>query len=645
MIATIKVSNFQSLQKFPGGLRISRFFCKKIALLVSKELAINYHKTVLSSACVLNELDQINEHLSYEELYNKFFSCVDGIELANMINDFLQTINDESDKESLTLIKLYIFVFFTEIWCQLVEYAKAGNDEKLYFIGGGKSPEYEVLNKTLEVHFPDFYNSITNVNFFSGFQSVLGFLNDNIKKRRELDFSKFSNNFSVNSLPKLKFLNSDKVIVIGVLEERRLSRISELYREISSLGYKVVLFSCLHKSELKKGLQKYPELQKTILYDYCFLDKQEVVKIASNKKSKIKNIFTTLRGTSSVNKDCAYHGVPLFKYTWDYLFTVVAHRYVESAIDQVVIKRFLDETNICCFIGMDNSVATAIWMDECRKRKIPTVFHFYNAILSPIVYHTLLESVHPTAWLLGGESQLKHFSSIDSVRNNRFYVTGDIFADTVVNCDNQSIRKNIRKIAGLSEEDKVVVLVSSYIVSEFSSKFKRILFQSVINSCKLLNYKVIIKGHPNEEISQLRKEMAEWDLDAFVFHHENIRDVFISADLVCMYFSEAAQQAMLVEVPVISLVPSEIVDSFDKHWNYYSSGAVEFVPLGEDPSNAISRVISDSSYRAQLLKRAKDYCEKLLGKCDGKNAKRFAEIVDSLVKESLINNTCDKNQS
>jgi hypothetical protein len=98
-----------------------------------------------------------------------------------------------------------------------------------------------------------------------------------------------------------------------------------------------------------------------------------------------------------------------------------------------------------------------------------------------------------------------------------------------------------------------------------------------------------------------------------------------------MYFSEAAQQAMLIEVPVISLVPSEMKVSFDKHWNYYSSGAVEFVPLGDDPSETISKVVSDSNFRKALIDRAKRYTEKLLGKSDGNNAKRFAETVHSYI--------------
>jgi hypothetical protein len=637
MIATNKAGSFNALRKIPGGKILDDFICAKIAGIINQELKHKGHKTVLSSSYVLNATNDLVEKQSYEELYNKYFSRVDGGALTAMINSFLETIQDKTEQEQLGLLKLYIFVFFTDSWCQLVEFVKEANEPNLFFIGSMKRAEYAILKNTLEVKFSgiEIYKSTSTL--YSAFQNLLGLIGENIKKRRELDVSKILNNFSNNPSFNVQFQRSEKVVVIGVLEERRLGRISELHRELTSLGYKVILFSCLQKSEFKKGLLKYPNLQDSVFYDSFLLNKNDVQSILNNKKTEIDKIFNRFQNSDVINNECTYDGVCLFKYTWCSLHTIIKHRYLESAIDQEAIQRYLSKTDICCFIGLDNSVATSVWMNECKKRKIPSVFHFYNAAQSPIVYRTLLESVNPTAWLLGGVSQLNKFEEIQSEKNNRFYITGDIFTDTVVNCDKESIRKNIREIAGLSEEDTVVVLVSSYVVSEFSSESKKMLFQSVIRASISLGYKVIIKAHPNEGKGLLKKELEEWGLDAFIFHRENIRDVFISADLVCMYFSEAAQQAMLVEVPIISLVPSGIVDSFDKHWSYYSSGAVEFVPLGEDPSNAISRVISDSSYRAELLKRAKDYSEKLLGKCDGKNAKRFAGIVDSIIKESLIN--------
>lgn len=98
-----------------------------------------------------------------------------------------------------------------------------------------------------------------------------------------------------------------------------------------------------------------------------------------------------------------------------------------------------------------------------------------------------------------------------------------------------------------------------------------------------------------------------------------------------MYFSEAAQQTMLVGVPVISLIPDDMVADFDRHLDYYSSGAVQFVPLGTSPLDSMRSLVFSESSRTQLLNKAFEYTKKVLGKNDGNNTHRFDGKVDSFV--------------
>lgn len=631
MIATQRTIGFNALKKIPGGKRIGDFFYKKIAKAITSELDNNAHTTILSSGVIFKMLSEPIDGQKYEELYNKLFSEIDGAELSVMINSFVDLIPDLNDRSEVRLLKIYIFVFFKDFWCQLVEYARKPHDQNLHFIGTKKSPEYSVLKKIFELKNANGYPVKIKYEFgvYTFLENALSRVINKMRRARELDLSRILNNFSKSTYLKNNS-STDKIVVIGILEERRLVRIAELHRELTSLGYKVVLFSCLHKSELIKGLNNYPLLKECVIYDNYLLNRSEVKDLLDQKKRKIKKILTQVY-ENILLENCTYNNVPLLKYTKDDLRTVIVYRYLESTIDKEVIKRYLKQVNVSCFIGMDNSVATTAWIDECRTRGIPSLFHFYNAVKSPIVYQSLLESLHPSAWLLGGEIQLNEFSRINQAKNHQFYLTGDIFADTVVNCERHEIRKTIREQCKANEKETVVVLVSSYIVSEFSFDAKRELFQSVFSSAYSLGYKVIIKAHPNENIDMLRAEMSMWGIDAFIFHHESIRDVFIASDLVCMYFSEAAQQAMLIGVPVISLVPSGMKESFDKHWNYYSSGAVEFIPLGDDPSETIFELVSNPDFRKALIDRAKRYTEELLGKSDGNNAKRFAEVVHSFI--------------
>ena len=630
MIATNKITS-NVLQQIPLGSEINNYICKKIANLIKKELSEINHQNILTSLPVSNFLNGLDNTETYEVLYNKLLSQVDGEELIKMINNFIENINEKNDKENISLLKIYIFTFFIDSWCQLVDYIKETSENKLYYIGSKNKPEYYIIKKTLELKFHNVQKKITYLKFYIIFQSIVENLTNYIRKKRELNFSKFIKNFSNSSKPRIQYENFENIIIISVLEERRLLRISELHRELTSLGFKVILFSCLNKFELKRGLDKFPNLKESILYDYNFLDKNKAKEIINIKKKKFKTLFNTFRNNDKINNDCLYRGVPLFKYIWNDFHRIIKHRYIESSIDQEVIKIFLASNNVSCFIAMDNSVATTVWMNECKKRNIPTIFHFYNAVKNKIAYQILLESLAPNAWLLGGESQLSYFSNNQLSQKNKFYITGDIFVDTVLNCNKKVIRETIRKIAGLTNEDKVIVLLSSYIVNDFTKISKKIFFQSVINAANIAGHKVIIKAHPNENLLLLNKELKDWGLNAFVFQFENIRDIIIASDIVCMYFSEAAQQAMILEVPVISLVPLEMLDAFDKHWGYYSSGAVKFIPLGQDPTKIINNLLFDNNFKRSQIELANVFVENNFGKNDGKNAKRFADTISDII--------------
>ena len=444
MIATNKLTS-NIFQQIPLGKKINGYLCKKIANLIQKELTYKEHKNIITSLPVLNFSNGLNNTEVYEVLYNKLLSKVDGEQLIKMINSFIENIDEENNKETILLLKIYIFTFFIDSWCQLVEYTKDSIDNKLYFIGSKNKPEYYIIKNTLELKFQTIQKTFIFSKFYIIVQSVIENLTNYVRKKRELNFTKFINNFSNSSKFSISCENFDNIIIISVLEERRLLRISELHRELTSLGFKVILFSCLHKSELKKGLDKFPNLKEAIFYDYNFLDKNKAKEIINVKKKEFKILFNSIRNNKNINNECLYHGVPLFKYTWDDFHTIIKHRFIESSIDQEAIKIFLASNKVSCFIAMDNSVATTVWMNECKKRNIPTIFHFYNAVKNKIAYQILLESLAPSAWLLGGESQLSYFSNNILSNKSKFSVTGDIFIDTVLNCNKKVIRKTTRK--------------------------------------------------------------------------------------------------------------------------------------------------------------------------------------------------------
>ncbi|MFZ6024742.1 MAG: hypothetical protein ACOYVG_09875 [Bacteroidota bacterium] len=631
MIATKKYPGFNRLNKIYIAGNITRGLLKNIVKIIDHESLTDDHKVILTSSSIINSLDSKTDVASYENLYIDYFSAIDPVALSGMINSFIKKMRNDQNILDFTLLTSYLYAFFMDYWCQIVELAYQTNDSKLIYIGSPANTEYKILKSIYDQRFPD-----KKVSEFKTSLSV--YLLDLISrglyqytKKKEIKKDKFANHFTSKIEAAESKNESKKIVVIGILEERRFGRISFLQQKLAELGYKVVLFSCLAKTETLERLNDFPELYKRVIFDNSLVTKNEAEEILNKTRGEVIKTYEITAADSEIYNH-TYKSVPMIAYAWNELYEVIMHRFLQASVNEKAITKYLDSNKISCFIGMDNSVATSVWIKECNKRNIPTIFHFYNGTQSPIVFQLLADSFNPTKWFLGGRSQMEKLAKCKSYNSQQLVLTGDIFNDMVVNCNKKHIREKIRSLAGIEESSKLIVIISSYIASDFSIEKKKNLFQSVYEAAGFTGHKVVIKAHPNEDILLLKQQMKEWGIEAFLFHYESIRDVFIAADIVCMYFSESAQQAMMVEIPVISLVPEEMLSNLDKHWNYYSSGAVEFVSLGSSPKNAIQKIANNSVYREQLLHRARIFCENNFGKCDGNNAKRFASAVDIIVK-------------
>lgn len=629
MVVTKKYENFGTLStKFYSRAVLNELY-KNIGKLIDREVSNNSSFSVLTTNNVLPAISSRGEFTTYNDLYGKYLTKIDVDELANMISQFIDGFEKETGYKSLKLIKSYFFACLMNDWSERVEHAYQtfeNGEVTLSYIGSVKEPDYKIYKIVSEIAY-----SKTYINNIDSFADKILTISSNflveIKKRRELELSRFLGGFRDKPV-QLKIDGTKQIIVIGILEARRFGRIAELFRELKLKGYEVVLFSALHKRETLKEIKKFPELASSLILDSSFVSKAEAKGVLIESKREFTRLCKLFKKSGKLS-GYKYKGVPLIDIAWDDMQNVILLRGMQHAINDKCIDKFMQDNNVAAFIGMDNSVATSVWIDKCEMQSIPTFFHYYNAALSPIYYRLLLDSFKPTGWMLGGKRQMEYFRKVEP--SNNYYLSGDMFADTIVRCDRGEIRKSIKDKVGIADESKVIVLVSSYIVADFTIERKKMLFQSVATSAAELGMYLIVKAHPNENLEMLTSEMKLWNIKAPIFQTENIRDVFIAADVVCMYFSEAAQQAMLIGVPVISLIPDEMVDDFDKHWDYFSSNAIEHVSLGSSPSIVIEKIMNDEAYRENLVEMAYSYTENLLGELDGNNAIRFAEIVDSVI--------------
>jgi hypothetical protein len=629
MVVTKKYENFGTLSTRFYGRAILNNLYKNIGKVVEREGSTNNSSSFLTTNNILSSISVRGEFTTYNDLYGKYLTKIDVGELATMISQFTEGFEKETGYQGLNLLKSYFFACLMNDWTERVEHAFQEFEKRditLSYVGSDEEPDYKIYKIIRDIAYPK--TSINHIySFADKILTIISHFLEEIKKRRELELSRFLKGFTDKPV-RLKIDESKQVIVIGILEARRFGRIAELHREFISKGYEVVVFSALHKRETLAEIKQYPELASSLILDSYFVRKAEAQEILVKSKEELKRLCILFKKSGKLS-NYKYKGVPLIDIAWDDIQNVILLRGMQHAINAKCIDEFMQDNKVAAFVGMDNSVATSVWINKCEMQGIPTFFHYYNAALSPIIYRLLLESFNPTGWILGGKRQMGYFREVEPSKN--YYLSGDMFADTIVRCDREEIRKTLKDRVGITDESKVIVLVSSYIVADFTIERKKMLFQSVAISAAELGMSLIVKAHPNENLETLTSEMKLWNIQAPIFQTENIRDVFIAADVVCMYFSEAAQQAMLIGTPVISLIPNEMVDDFDKHWDYFSSKAIEHVSLGSSPRIVIEKIMNDEAYRKGLVEMAYSYTENLLGKLDGNNARRFADIVDSAI--------------
>jgi len=84
---------------------------------------------------------------------------------------------------------------------------------------------------------------------------------------------------------------------------------------------------------------------------------------------------------------------------------------------------------------------------------------------------------------------------------------------------------------------------------------------------------------------------------------------------------------MLAGVPVLAILPESIRLEMDKHFDYYSTHAVAYLELGQDPTEKMRALVFDQNERNRQIELGYAYAEETLGQRDGQNAHRLASIV------------------
>lgn len=559
---------------------------------------------------------------SYEGLYNGYFNLINQKDFSSLVSGLVNNLSKLSKHgAALRAIRLYLFLPYFSKWCQLVEFAydaKMKGEKSIFYVGSKKDSEFQILS---EIVCGSEGGARCIFTISDKLLHILSRLRFWITQGKSYTYGGFN---SIRGSSNLKVSLFQKNIVIPIQEDRRFPRISKLCEEFKKNDYGVILFAYDLRAEELLELSKYPELKQHVIFANDLLDKNEVSNIQITVKAALKKLCLEYKQSKALN-ELHYRDIPLQKYAWEELEQIILFRGVQLEVYSAAIEKFLRLQRIDAFIGFDNGINTCAWMKVCEQLGIPSFIHFYNSVATPAIYQLLIDSFEPTAWLLGGARQLEKFKEVKD--DNNYFETGDILLDVIVGSDRERSNMVMKNKLGISSESKVIVLLSSYITDDYTEQRKRSIFTLVDNAADQLGVALIVKAHPNENISLLHHQMEVWQIRRPVLHSESLLDVLFASDLVCMYTSEAAQQAMSAGVPVLSIVPAEVSMDLDKHWGYLSSGAVAYSPLEENPTERIADLLFNDQSRLGLINKGYAYIEASAGKRDGNNAKRIVDAV------------------
>ena len=539
----------------------------------------------------------------YEDLYLDQMPNVDGCELSVAVKNFIDAAPGIEDSKHLNNIKSHIAAFFLNGRIQYIEFLyhkiKASSIQK--YLGSHMDHEHLILKDVARLRGAQVELIKNNFNLpIVILERMYEFFRNYINPSDRL-INLFSRKVLIPS-------TKQKTIVIGFLESRRMDRIKAITEGLEKLGYEVLYYCSNQKIEDTVAAKNDLEFSKKLVLDSDILTKKIILKERKSASKSVKGILDVLK-VSSENSQCRYRGVKIFKYYFKSLERVIRYRYLQSKLSSKAIEVLSDRVNIVAYIGMDGSISTSTCINYFRSRGAPTFFYLYNPIQSRAFYSSVLALLAPSCWLVAGEIQSSNLIEITGQKLDgaEIKVVGDVSSG---DGNKEIIELSSREVFGEVYEQsskKTVLALSSYVSQEFTVEMKRIYFQSIYLSTRDQDISLVIKPHPNENVDTLRSQLSEWKVNATVLNCMSIESALSLADVMVMQFSESAFAAFKKGIPVVSICRANQLTSFDRHWSFYSSGAVRHVEIGELFSELISELIYSDESRGNLIKDASKY--------------------------------------
>ena len=224
-------------------------------------------------------------------------------------------------------------------------------------------------------------------------------------------------------------------------------------------------------------------------------------------------------------------------------------------------------------------------------------------------------------------------------REDRISVVGDPRSNAARLAPSGVLRRDVARHFDLDAAAPIVVFLSKYVSRFFSDQEKESFYRTYIDAARKLDgVQTIVKVHPNEDLTLLQRQVADWGWpEAMLTKDYDIHRLFGAADAAVMVTSMAGLEAMALGCPVVAV--QAVAKSYEDNQtmpSYVSEGGVDRVDMGDASTlvSVLTRLLHDREHRRSVIERGREFAAQYIHPADGALAERLLAVIDDVRRES-----------
>ena len=324
------------------------------------------------------------------------------------------------------------------------------------------------------------------------------------------------------------------------------------------------------------------------------------------------------------------HGIPIIDFAAPILRTVCREGCSVAAMAAEIADRFVNVAEPVCTVHFEDSELNRAVTMLCGNKGIPTVAYYS---LSGNSYPGL---VRRTQQWMAVSSDVVRAEFGPQYAFDRIRLVGDTLNDLTFGRDDDDLGKRVRVQLGLPEEEKVVVLLSTYPAPPYTLGDIRMLFQRTFKAAQDTGARVVVKAHPLQPVAEVRKWMSLWDCRGTLIRDFDLLSLLRCADLVSAPITSAVWQAMLAGVPVVSIQPRELLQQYeDIGYDYLKGKGVYFISPDSDAAKVFKALLFDAGAREEQVRKGLAHAREHCGPLDGKSGERLVHFLKDIIEQKV----------